>query len=257
MKLEGKIAILTGAGAGIGRATAIEFAKEGAKVVIADIDADAGQRVEKQICELGGEAKFVATDVSKPEDVQKMVDQTIKHFGAIHVLFSNAAVSIGDTVENTTLEEWKKLWTVNFGGIFLCAKYCIPELRKTKGNIVNMASVNGYFAEPGCAVYCATKGAIIAMTKAMAIDHGADGIRTNCICPGYIDTELGDAYFLKQPDPEKARREADELHALGRIGRPEEVARVAVFLASDDASFVTGSAYGVTGGIGYGLPPGS
>jgi meso-butanediol dehydrogenase/(S,S)-butanediol dehydrogenase/diacetyl reductase len=128
--------------------------------------------------------------------------------------------------------------------------------RKTRGAIVNLSSVNGFFVEPLCAGYCATKAAIIAFTKAVAIDHGREGIRANCICPGYIDAGLAEAYFQAQPDPAASRAEAGRLHALGRIGRPDEVARAAVYLASDDASFVTGTMLVVDGGLGSGLPPG-
>ena len=255
MKLKGKVSILTGAGAGIGRATAFEFAREGAKLVIADVNAQAGQSVTREIQALGGEARFASSDISKPDEVKRLIATTIDTYGAIHILFNNAAVQIGTTVEETTLEEWDTIWKINVGGIFLCSKYCMPELRKTKGNIVNMASVNGYFAEPLSAAYCATKGAILALTKAMAIDHGAEGIRVNCICPGYIDAGLAEAYFRIQTNPASARQEAGKLHALGRIGQADEVAKVAVFLASNDASFVTGSSIGVTGGMGSGLPP--
>lgn len=255
MRLKDKVAIVTGGASGIGRATAAEFAREGAKVVIADGDAEGGQATEQPIRAGGGEATFVRTDVASAEDVQALIRAAVDTYGAIHILLNNAAVQIGTTVEGTTLEEWDIIWRVNVGGIFLCSKYCLPELRKTQGNIVNMASVNGYFVEPQCAAYCATKGAIIALTKAMAIDHGVEGIRVNCICPGYIDAGLAEAYFRIQPDPDKARREAGKLHALGRIERPEEVARVAVFLASDEASFVTGAAYTVAGGFGAGFPP--
>ena len=254
MKLKGKVVILTGAGSGIGRAAVFEFAKEGAKLIIADVNTEGGEGTAKEIRARGGEAKFVATDVTRPEQVQKLVETAVRSYGGIHVLFNNAAIQIGTTVEATSHEEWEKIWKTNVGGIFLCSKYSLPELRKTKGNIVNMASVNAYFVEPLSAAYCATKGAILALTKAMAMDHGPEGIRVNCICPGYIDTGLAEAYFRLQPDPDKARRESGKLHALGRVGRPEEVARVAVFLASDEASFVTASAYTVTGGFGSGLP---
>jgi meso-butanediol dehydrogenase/(S,S)-butanediol dehydrogenase/diacetyl reductase len=145
--------------------------------------------------------------------------------------------------------------SINVGGVFLCSKYFLPHLKETKGSIVNMSSVNGFFVEPSCAGYCATKAAIIGFTKAMAIDHGGQGIRVNCIAPGYIDAGLAEGYFQSQSDPAKARKEAGHLHALGRIGKPEEVARVAMFLASDDASFVTGSCMVVDGGFGSGLPP--
>lgn len=173
------------------------------------------------------------------------------------MLLNDAAIQVNKTVEDTTVEEWNREMAVNLGGIFLGSKYFLPHLRKTRGNIINMASVNGFFVEPMCAGYCATKGAIIALTKAMAIDHGKDGIRVNCICPGYIDAGLAWGYFEAQPDPAAARTAAGKLHALGRIGKPEEVARVAAFLASDDASFMTGSAVVVDGGFGSGLPPSS
>jgi NAD(P)-dependent dehydrogenase (short-subunit alcohol dehydrogenase family) len=153
------------------------------------------------------------------------------------------------------VEEWNREIGINLGGVFLCSKMFMPHLRNTKGCIVNMASVNGFFVEPLCAGYCATKGAIIALTKAMAIDHGRDGIRVNCICPGYIDSGLAWEYFEVQPNPAEARAAAGKLHALWRIGQPEEVGRVAVFLASDDASFMTGSSVVVSGGFGFGLPP--
>ncbi len=145
------------------------------------------------------------------------------------------------TIEHTTLEAWSRQMAVNVGGVFLCSKYFLPHLRKSRSAIVNMSSVNGFFVEPGCTGYCATKGAITARTKAMAIDHGREGIRVNCICPGYIDAGLAQGYFEAQPDPAAARAAAGGLHALGRIGTPEEVARVAVFLASDESSFMTGS----------------
>jgi NAD(P)-dependent dehydrogenase (short-subunit alcohol dehydrogenase family) len=144
---------------------------------------------------------------------------------------------------------------VNLGGIFLCSKFFLPHLRKTRGNIINMASVNGFFVEPGCAGYCATKDAIIALTKAMAIDHGKDNIRVNFVCPGYIDAGMSWGYFEVQPDPAVARATAAKLQALRRIGRPEEVAHLAVFLASEESSYITGSAVIVDGGFSSGLPP--
>jgi NAD(P)-dependent dehydrogenase (short-subunit alcohol dehydrogenase family) len=169
-------------------------------------------------------------------------------------LVNNAAIQVNKSIEDTTPEEWARQMAVNVGGVFLCSKYFLPCLRASHGAIVNMASVNGYFVEPLCAGYCATKAAIIGLTKAMAIDCGPDQIRVNSICPGYIDAGLAEGYFQAQHDPAAARIAAGKLHALGRIGRPEEVARVAAFLASDDASFMTGSAVPVDGGFGSGLP---
>jgi NAD(P)-dependent dehydrogenase (short-subunit alcohol dehydrogenase family) len=255
MKLEGRVSIITGSASGIGRAGALEFGKEGALVVVADINLEGAQETAIQIKSAGGAALAVKADVSDPESVQALVDQTLRTFGRINVLFNNAAIQVNKTVEDTTFEEWTREISINLGGVFLCSKYSIPHLRKTRGCIVNMASVNGFFVEPMCAGYCATKGGIIALTKAMAIDHGKEGIRVNCICPGYIDAGLAWGYFEVQPNPAEARRAAGKLHALWRIGQPEEVARVAVFLASEDASFMTGATVEVSGGIGVGLPP--
>jgi NAD(P)-dependent dehydrogenase (short-subunit alcohol dehydrogenase family) len=255
MKLKDRIAVITGAGSGIGRASALEFAREGAQVVVADINAAGAQETVKQAEALGGRALAVHTDVASPESVQHLVQATLQAYGRVHVVFNDAAIQVSKTIEDTTVEEWNRQIAVNLGGIFLCSKFFLPHLRQTKGCIINMASVNGFFVEPICAGYCATKGAIIALTKAMAIDHGKEGIRVNCICPGYIDTGLAWGYFEAQPDPNAARAAAGKLHALWRIGHPEEVGKLAVFLASDDASFITGSAMVVDGGFGSGLPP--
>jgi NAD(P)-dependent dehydrogenase (short-subunit alcohol dehydrogenase family) len=255
MRLSGKVAVVTGSGAGIGRAIAIAFAQEGAKVVVADIQAEAAAGTVKLIAAAGGDAIAVPTDVADSVSVQGLVATTIEHFGSVHVLMNNAAIQVNKFIEDTTPEEWARQMAVNVGGVFLCSKYFLPQLRKTKGAIINMSSVNGTFVEPMCAGYCATKAAILGFTKAIAIDHGGEGIRVNAICPGYIDAGLAEGYFLAQPDPDAARRQAGKLHALGRIGKPEEVARAAVFLATEDASFMTGSAVYVDGGFSSGLPP--
>jgi NAD(P)-dependent dehydrogenase (short-subunit alcohol dehydrogenase family) len=257
MKLKDRVAVITGSGAGIGRAAAVEFAREGASVVVADINFPGALETVQRIHQLGGKSHAVEVDVAKPESVEKLVKETLRVFSKVNVLFNNAAVQINKTVEDTTVEEWNREIGVNLGGVFLCSKFFMPHLRSAKGAIVNMASVNGFFVEPMCAGYCATKAAIIGLTKAMAIDHGKEGIRVNCICPGYIDAGLAEGYFQVQADPAAARAAAGKLHALWRIGRPEEVGRAAVFLASDDASFVTGSSFVVDGGLSSGLPPGS
>lgn len=255
MKLTDRIVVVTGAGSGIGRACAVEFAREGAKVVAADINLHGAEETVKQINDSKGAAIAFKTDVSKPESVKELVEFTIKRYSKIDALINNAAIQINKTIEDITFEEWNLQMSVNVGGIFLCSKHFLPYLRRTKGNIVSMSSVNGFFVEPMCAGYCTTKAAIIGLTKAMAIDHGNEGIRVNCICPGYIDAGLAEGYFQSQADPVKAREEAGKLHALWRIGKPEEVAKVAVFLASDDASFMTGASVVVDGGFGSGLPP--
>jgi NAD(P)-dependent dehydrogenase (short-subunit alcohol dehydrogenase family) len=255
MKLKDRIVVVTGAGSGIGRSCAAEAAKEGALVIVADIDLQGAEETVKQIEENKGNAVVFKTDVSKPESVKQLVDFTIMSFKKVDVLINNAAIQVNKTVEDITFEEWNLQMSVNVGGIFLCSKYFLPYLRVTKGNIVNMSSVNGFFVEPMCAGYCATKAAIIGLTKAMAIDHGREGVRVNCICPGYIDAGLAEGYFQAQSDPLQARIDSGKLHALWRIGKPEEVARVAVFLAGDDASFITGSSVSVDGGFGSGLAP--
>ncbi len=254
-KLENRIAVITGAGSGIGRACALQFAREGASVAVADINYPAAQETVRLITDTGGIAQAIKADVSCPESVQQLVAATLSRFSQVHVLLNNAAIQVNKTIEDTTVEEWNRQLAVNLGGVFLCSKFFLPHLRSSKGCIINMSSVNGYFVEPFCAGYCATKAGIIGLTKAMAIDHGKEGVRVNCICPGYIDAGLAEGYFQAQPDPAAARLSAGKLHALWRIGQPEEVGRVAVFLASDDASFMTGSQVVVDGGFGSGLPP--
>jgi NAD(P)-dependent dehydrogenase (short-subunit alcohol dehydrogenase family) len=254
MKFNNKAVVVTGAASGIGKACAIEFAKEGGHVLIADVNIDGAEQTAAVIRASGGKASVFQTDVSKPDSVKMLADHAANNFKAIYALVNNAAIQINKTAEETSFEEWNRQLSINLGGVFLCSKYFLPHLRATKGSIVNMSSVNGFFVEPTCAGYCATKAGIIGLTKAMAIDHGHDGIRVNCICPGYIDAGLAEGYFQSQADPAMARKEAGKLHALGRIGRPEEVARVAVFLASDDASFTTGASIVVDGGFASGLP---
>lgn len=255
MKLQNRTVVVTGGGSGIGRACAIKCAEEGANIVIADINEEGAAETEKLIQAAGRNALACKTDVSDPSSVASLVERTIQQYGKVHAVINSAAIQVNKTVEDTSFEEWNMQMAINVGGIFLCSKLFLPQLKATRGNIVSLSSVNGFFVEPACAGYCATKAAIIGLTKAMAIDHGHEGVRVNCICPGYIDTGLAEGYFQIQSDPAKARAEAGKLHALWRIGKAEEVAQVAVFLASDDASFVTGSAYVVDGGFGSGMPP--
>jgi len=255
MKLKNHSVVITGSGSGIGRACALAFANEGANIVVADIQPESAEETVRQIHARGGTAFACPADVSSQDSVALLVDTTIKSYGKIDTLLNNAAIQVNKTIEDTSFDEWNTQMSVNVGGVFLCSKLFLPFLRLTKGSIVNMSSVNGYFVEPSCAGYCTTKAAIIGLTKAMAIDHGHEGIRVNCICPGYIDAGLAEGYFQSQANPAQARVDAGKLHALWRIGKPEEVAQVAIFLASDGASFVTGSAYVVDGGFGSGLPP--
>jgi NAD(P)-dependent dehydrogenase (short-subunit alcohol dehydrogenase family) len=255
MNFSKRSVVITGAGSGIGRATAICFANAGADLVLADINLDAALETVNLINNEKGKVVAFQTDVSDPSSVQELVAFTFKTFQNVYAIVNNAAIQINKTAEDTSFEEWNHQLAVNLGGVFLCSKYFLPHLKASKGSIVNMSSVNGFFVEPTCAGYCATKAGIIGLTKAMAIDHGHEGVRVNCICPGYIDAGLAEGYFQSQADPARAREEAGKLHALWRIGKSEEVGRVAVFLASDDASFVTGASIVVDGGFGSGLPP--
>ena len=255
MKLKNHSVVITGSGSGIGRACALAFANEGANIIVADIQPESAEETVRQIHARGGTAFACQADVSRQDSVALLVDTTLKSYGKIDTLLNNAAIQVNKTIEDTSFDEWNTQMSVNVGGVFLCSKLFLPFLKLTKGSIVNMSSVNGYFVEPSCAGYCTTKAAIIGLTKAMAIDHGHEGIRVNCICPGYIDAGLAEGYFQSQSNPAQARVHAGKLHALWRIGKPEEVAQVAIFLASDGASFVTGSAYVVDGGFGSGLPP--
>lgn len=249
-RLQNKVAIITGAASGIGAATARAFASEGAKVVVSDIQPDAGQKVAGSICSAGGLAEFIAADVSNPQQVAAMVAGTIERFGRADLLVANAGLQYEKTLHETTLEEWDHVLNVNLKGMFLCCREVIPHmLRQGGGNIIAMGSVLSTIAEPRLTAYCASKGGILMLAKSIATDYGKLGIRANCICPGYIDTPLGDVYFEKQPDPAEAKRQAGALHLLNRLGAPEEVARCAVFLASDESSFMTGSAFFVDGGL--------
>jgi NAD(P)-dependent dehydrogenase (short-subunit alcohol dehydrogenase family) len=255
VKLERRVSVVTGAGSGIGRAVAVRLSQEGSRVVLVDIDELKAAECAGEIRLHGGDARHFKADVADPVSVAALGTFVRESLGSLEILVNNAAIQINKLIEDTTLEEWNRQMSVNVGGVFLCSREFLPDLRKTHGVILNMSSVNGFFAEPACAGYCATKGAILAFTKALAIDHGGEGIRVHAICPGYINAGLAEGYFESQPDPAKAREEAGALHALGRIGQPDEVARAAVFLASDDASFMTGSALIVDGGFSAGLPP--
>lgn len=255
MRLRNHIAVVTGAGSGIGKAIAIALAADGAQVVVVDIQPATGEQTAKLIRDQGSQAVAFTADVSDPDSVEELGKRVIEMFGKLHVLVNDAAIQINKTVVDTTPEEWNRQMAVNVGGVFLCSRRFLPHLRETRGVIINLSSVNGFFVEPSCAGYCATKAAIIGLTKAMAIDHGREGVRVHAICPGYIDTGLAESYFQSQSDPMRARAEAGSLHALGRVGRAEEVARLAVFLASEEASFMTGAAVIVDGGFSAGLPP--
>jgi NAD(P)-dependent dehydrogenase (short-subunit alcohol dehydrogenase family) len=254
MRLKDRVALVTGAGSGIGRATAIRLAEEGAKVAVNDINAQTGQESVQMIADQGGTGIFIQADISKVPETERIVAETVRQFGRLDILVSNAAVMLEKNAVDTTEEEWDRITSTNLKGTFFCAKYAIIQFRKqgTGGNIVNMASVNSFFAEGGIAAYCMTKGGIAQLTRALATDHSAEGIRVNAICPGWIETPLNAKFFALGPH---IREQAGRLHAIGRVGQSEEVANAVVFLVSDEASFVTGSLLTVDGGFSAGLAP--
>lgn len=240
MKLQGKVAIVTGAGSGIGKASAGLFAEEGARVVAVDWNREAGAATAETIRRTGGEAIYCYADVSYPLDVEAMVNTAVQHYGRLDVLFNNAAIAPMAKLVDTTEDLWDRVQSINLKGVFLGCKYAIPAmLRSGGGSIINMASVLGFVGDPDLAAYCAAKGGVISLTKAAALTYGPQGVRLNCICPGDVDTPLLQNSFKQYPDPDRVRQEITTKYALRRIAQPQEIAELAVFLASDALSFVT------------------
>ena len=249
MRLADKVALITGAGSGIGRASALRFAAEGARVVVVDWKPDGGRETVAQIQAADGVAIFVEADVSQEEDVQRMVATAVDVYGRLDILLNNAAVQVFGTIPETSTSDWQRVLDVNLKGVYLGCKYALRQMIAQGGGcIVNMSSTLGFVGDPVMPAYGATKGGILAMTKAMAQAHGRQNIRVNAICPGDVDTPIVQEYFDQQPDPAAARRQVAAYYALGRIAQPEEIALVALFLASDESSFLTGTAIVADGG---------
>lgn len=247
--LKDKIALITGGASGIGRATALLFAREGAAVAIADIDAQAGEAVAREIETAGGKSLFIACDVTRAADCQHAVEATVAAFGGLDILFNNAGIIRRADVLTTTEAEWDRVMAVNVKSIFLMSKYAIPAMEKRRGGaIINTSSGWGLKGGGNAVSYCASKGAVTNMTRAMAIDHGPQKIRVNAVCPGDTDTPMlrGEARQLGRPEQEFLAEAA--ARPLGRYGTPEEVAQAVLFLASDAAAYITGAALVVDGG---------
>jgi NAD(P)-dependent dehydrogenase (short-subunit alcohol dehydrogenase family) len=247
--IAGKVAVITGGASGIGRATALLFAQAGASVLITDLNEPSGREVEQEITSNAGKAAFERADVTADLDCRRVVERTCQVFGGIDILFNNAGIIRRATVLELTEEDWDRVMEVNVKAIFLMSRRVIPIMvRGGGGSIINMSSGWGLAGGAKAAVYCASKGAVVLLTKAMAVDHGAANIRVNCICPGDTDTAMlrNEARQLGETDDrflaEAARR------PLGRVGKPEEIAQAALYLASDASSFVTGTALVIDGG---------
>jgi NAD(P)-dependent dehydrogenase (short-subunit alcohol dehydrogenase family) len=247
--LEGKVAIITGAASGIGRATALRFAREGAAVLLADINDVAGREVALEIQLAGGRAFFECADVSAAADCRRIVERAKAEFGALHILFNNAGIIRRASVLETSESDWDRVMAVNVKSIFLLSKAAIPlMLESGGGSIVNTASGWGMAAGKRAAAYCASKGAVVLLTKAMALDHGPQKIRVNCVCPGDTDTAMLRSEAQQLGAPEKLFLAEAARRPLGRVGKPEEIAEAVLYLASDASAFVTGTALVVDGG---------
>jgi meso-butanediol dehydrogenase / (S,S)-butanediol dehydrogenase / diacetyl reductase len=246
MRLQNKICLITGGGSGIGRAASLLFAREGAKVVVADKALSSAKDVAAQA---GKESLAVAVDVSDSASVRSMVEEVVRQCGRIDVLVNNAGYGIRGDVVETSEQDWANLMAVNVNGVFYGCKHTIPVMRKQGGGaIVNTASTVSSIGIRDRAAYCASKGAVASLTRAMALDHVGDNIRVNCVAPGTIDSPYFAEMFARMENPQQARHELEQRQAMNRLGKPEEIAYAMLYLACDESSFVTGTMLTVDGG---------
>jgi NAD(P)-dependent dehydrogenase (short-subunit alcohol dehydrogenase family) len=241
-QLHGKVAVVTGGSRGTGLAIVQRLHCDGARVVSVSRTGSGAQRSEGVV--------HVTADISAPEGAQRVCDTAHEQFGRLDVLVNNAAVIRDGSVEDTDVEAWDEVMAVNARGPFLCAKYAIPYMREAGGGaIVNVSSINAEWAQPDLAAYCASKGALLALTRAIAIDYANEGIRSTCVCPSYIRTAMLEQYYDDQDDPALARQAGAAMHPIGRVAEPAEIAALVAWLASDDATYVTGHPILIDGGL--------
>jgi NAD(P)-dependent dehydrogenase (short-subunit alcohol dehydrogenase family) len=248
-RLTGKVALITGAGGGQGRAAAVLFAQEGAKVVVADVKVEGGEETARMVNAAGGQAVFHATDVSQAEQVDAAVRLAVDTYGALHIMYNNAAVLHRKDALVTNLDEdiWDLVLNVNLKGVYLGCKYAVPEIVKAGGgSIINVSSLAGLIGIGNVHAYTASKGGVISLTRAIAMAYAAQKVRCNVICPGGVDTPMM-AHVFHNPNP-KFREMSEKGHPLGRLGTPEDIAQMALYLASDESSWVTGSVFTIDGG---------
>lgn len=248
-RLQGKIAIITGAARGIGAVTAKFFGREGAAVVVWDLNEVRGRQVVAQIIEDGGKAIFNRVDVTSDADITSAAEEVLNRFGPPNVLFNNAGIAIVGGVEELTEDQWDRQYAVNVKSIFLVCRRVIPLIRQAGGgSIINMASESAFVGFPMHPAYTSSKAAVVHLTRSMAVRYAGEGIRVNSLCPGTIDTELYQEFLAQQPDPAAVNAEVTRMHPLG-IGKPEDIAWAAVYLASDESRYMTGTPLLVEGGI--------
>ena len=250
MRFKNKTVIVTGAGSGIGETTAIKFAQEGANVVVADIDPINGKTVTTKINDANGSALFVETDVASFEAINEMVNKTINEFDLPDILINNAGINVFGEPLSMPDSEWKRAFSVDLDGVWFGCKAVLPHmLKKNKGSIVNVASVHGIQIIPNCFPYPVAKHGVIGLTKALAVDYASKGIKINSISPGYIDTPIVERFFKTKPDPDAARKEAENHQPIKRMGTTDEIANTIMFMSSDECNYMIGANIVVDGGI--------
>ncbi len=254
MRLANKVCIITGSGSGIGQSAAMLFGKEGASVVVNDLNAAAGEQTAADIRAAGGDALFVHGDVTNPEQMKQLVDTVLQHYGRIDVLFNNAGISGVGALHELEIEAWDRIMGINVKGVFVPSKYVLPVMMEQRsGSVINMSSCIAEIGLARRASYAATKGAVLALTKSMQVDYAPYGIRVNALLPGTIFTPFVEKYLKESyADPEVAIESLKKRQLSGDLGRPDDVAKAALFLASDDSAFMMGSPLYIDGGVVFG-----